>query len=231
MTPLKYRFICLFCILCLMAGCASRNTESSQTASVSSSSEESSIPSAQSIAPPEPEPSSSEASQEEETPEYPAPLLTDTEKELLAGNLSLFVHFIGGQELSSPAGLPKETMLAAALADIERTKDMNAYFFEQDDDKNDLIPAALVADKANQLFGVDAFDATDAETYNSDKECYTGQAVEIAPAQASDIMGAPDDNVMYSVTTGDGEYLYYGKILRQNGMPYLRFVSSEKAPQ
>lgn len=228
---MKYRFICLFCILCLMAGCASRNTESAQAAPPPSSSEESSVPVAQSIAPPEPAPASSEAPQEEEAPEYPAPLLTDTEKELLAGNLSLFVHFIGGQELSSPAALSKETLLAACLADIERTSDMNAYFFEQDDSKNDLIPAELVSDKANQLFGVEGFDATDDEAYNSDKECYVGQAVEIAPAEASDIMGAPDDLVVYSVTTGQGEYLYYGKILRQNGMPYLRFISSEKAPQ
>lgn len=226
---LKACLLCLLC-LCLLAACAPRASdpvEPPPSSAVSSSEPREPEPPA-----PEPEPKQEpgpEAEQEEESaPAYEAPLLADTEKQLLTGYLSLFVQFVGARETSADA-LSQETILAAAIADIERTKDMNAYFFEQDEDKNDLIPAALVTDKILQLFGIDAFDGTGAESYDAEKECYTAQPVEIAAVQASDIMGAPDGNVAYAVKTDDGQYIYTCKLLRQNSMPYLRFVSAQAA--
>lgn len=226
---MKTRLLCILCAVCMLAACSPRSASpsSSEKTPPSSSEESSALPVIETKElPPEPESSSKEEEPEEEL--YPAPLLTDTEKEMLAGNLALFVHFIGASDIASPNDVAAETILAASLAEIERTKDMNALFFEQDDAGNDLVPAELVTDKAMQLFGVEGFDGTAAESYNGDKKCYVTQAVEITPADASEIRGAPDDNVAYSVKIDGEEYLFTGKILRQNGMPYLRFVSSEK---
>lgn len=228
---MKYRLMAICLSLCLLASCAPRSASASSEEVSASSSEESSVASAvetKKLTPEEvaPKPSSSEAQEEEE--EYPVPILTDTEKELLQAGLDVFVYFIGGQELASPSTLSKEVVLASCIGDIQQNAALNAYFFEQDKDKNDLIPGNMIADKAMQLFGIEGFAATESASYNSDKECYVATKTEIPKVEASPVRGAPDDQIAYTVTIDGTEYVYTGKIYRVNGMPYLRLTSITK---
>lgn len=235
MNHLKAQWICLLCVMLLLSACSSRSADLSEPAAASVS-EESSLPSA----PPESEPPSAPESQvdsdtesepeseEEAADAIPAPILTDTEKEMLSANVSLYAHFIGPAEAASADAISKDTVLSAVLAEIERSKDFNAYLFEQDADGNDQVPVTLVAETAMRLFGLSEFTHTESASYNSGKDYYQAQPVEIAAAEMSEIQGAPDGNVTYTVTFPEGDFLYTGTILRQNGMPYLRFLSSEK---
>lgn len=227
---MKARWIPLICLLLLLPSCASRSSAPAAPAQASVLEEESDAPSKSQESPPPSQPEESTAPEQDESEDeaIPAPILTDTEKEMLAANIALFAQFIGPAQVASPEALSKDAVLDAVLAEIERTKDFNAYLFEQDANGNDMIHVTLVADTAMRLFGLPEFTHTESAAYDSGKECYLGKPVELADVEMSDIAGAPDDNVVYTVTFPDGNFRYTAKILRQNGMPYLRFVSSEK---
>lgn len=225
------RIACLL-LLCLLCGCAERSASSSSEPSSSSVPEPSS-----SVSEPEPEPEpepsepeeESSSEPEEEADPYPAPLLADKEKEMLAEDLAFFVTWIGRGDLPvTPDKLAKDTVLEACLQELELTKEVNAYLFEQNDAKADLIPAALVTETAEKLFGLAGFAHMESPLYEKESGCYAYTVSEAAaPAfTASDVKGAPDDNVTYDVTFEDGSvYTYTMRILRQNSMPYLQLVS------
>ncbi len=234
---MKYRLLIFFLAVFLLSSCSPRSSGNSHPepdASISSS--EAEAPSKEEEKPASQESAVSEEASavEEETPpqeEYPVPLLTETEKTMLSESLALFAQYIGPNNIGDPSALPKDLILNASLAEIERTKEINAYFFEQDDQKNDFISASLVADTALRLFGAKEFSHKESSLYNGDRDCYLGKAEEISQPQASEIQGAPDGNIAYVISFSEGDYLYTGKILRQNGIPYLQFISSEKTAE
>lgn len=234
---MKYRLLIFFLAVFLLSSCSPRSSGNSHPepdASISSS--EAEAPSKEEEKPVSQESAVSEEASavEEETPpqeEYPVPLLTETEKTMLSESLALFAQYIGPNNIGDPSALPKDLILNASLAEIERTKEINAYFFEQDDQKNDFISASLVADTALRLFGAKEFSPKESSLYNGDRDCYLGKAAEISQPQASEIQGAPDGNIAYVISFSEGDYLYTGKILRQNGIPYLQFISSEKTAE
>lgn len=234
---MKYRLLIFFLAVFLLSSCSPRSSGNSYPepdASISSS--EAEAPSKEEEKPVSQESAVSEEASavEEETPpqeEYPVPLLTETEKTMLSESLALFAQYIGPNNIGDPSALPKDLILNASLAEIERTKEINAYFFEQDDQKNDFISASLVADTALRLFGAKEFSHKESSLYNGDRDCYLGKAAEISQPQASEIQGAPDGNIAYVISFSEGDYLYTGKILRQNGIPYLQFISSEKTAE
>ncbi len=234
---MKYRLLIFFLAVFLLSSCSPRSSGNSHPepdASISSS--EAEAPSKEEEKPVSQESAVSEEASavEEETPpqeEYPVPLLTETEKTMLSESLALFAQYIGPNNIGDPSALPKDLILNASLAEIERTKEINAYFFEQDDQKNDFISASLVADTALHLFGAKEFSHKESSLYNGDRDCYLGKAAEISQPQASEIQGAPDGNIAYVISFSEGDYLYTGKILRQNGIPYLQFISSEKTAE
>ena len=234
---MKYRLLIFFLAVFLLSSCSPRSSGNSHPepdASISSS--EAEAPSKEEEKPASQESAASEEASavEEETPpqeEYPVPLLTETEKTMLSESLALFAQYIGPNNIGDPSALPKDLILNASLAEIERTKEINAYFFEQDDQKNDFISASLVADTALRLFGAKEFSHKESSLYNGDRDCYLGKAAEIGQPQASEIQGAPDGNIAYVISFSEGDYLYTGKILRQNGIPYLQFISSEKTAE
>lgn len=236
---MKYRLFSFFLAVFLLSSCAPRSTghtpSSPNPVSSSSLAEKEPAPDEEAkpvLQPPqESQPPEKDIASGEETPpqeEYPVPLLTDTEKNMLSESLALFVQYIGPNKIGDPSALPKDFILQVSLAEIERTKEINAYFFEQDEQGNDLISASLVADAALHLFGAKEFSHKESSLYNQDRDCYLGKAAEINKPQASEIQGAPDGNIAYVVSFPEGNYLYTGKILRQNGIPYLQFLSSEK---
>lgn len=233
---MKYRLLIFFLAVFLLSSCSPRSSGNSHPepdASISSS--EAEAPSKEEEKPASQESAASEeTSAVEEAPpqeEYPVPLLTETEKNMLSESLALFAQYIGPNNIGDPSALPKDLILNASLAEIERTKEINAYFFEQDDQKNDFISASLVADTALRLFGAKEFSHKESSLYNGDRDCYLGKAAEIGQPQASEIQGAPDGNIAYVISFSEEDYLYTGKILRQNGIPYLQFISSEKTAE
>lgn len=236
---MKYRLLSFCLAVFLLSSCALRssgNAPSHANPEISSSSAgQEPVPDegTESVSQPpqESQPSEEEISSGEEPlpqEEYPVPLLTETEKNILSESLALFAQYIGPNQIGDPSALPKDLILNASLAEIQRTKETNAYFFEQDDQGNDFISASLVADTALHLFGAEEFSNKESSLYNGDRDCYLGKAVELNKPQASEIQGAPDGNIAYVVSFSEGDYLYTGKILRQNGIPYLQFLSSEK---
>lgn len=232
---MKYRLLSFFLAVFLLSSCSPRSSGNSPSApdtAISSSEAETPSKEEEKPASQESQAASEEASAvEEEAPpqeEYPVPLLTETEKTMLSESLALFAQYIGPNNIGDPSALPKDLILNASLAEIERTKEINAYFFEQDEQKNDFIAANLVADTALRLFGAKEFSHKESSLYNGNRDCYLGKAAEISQPQASEIQGAPDGNIAYVISFSEGDYLYTGKILRQNGIPYLQFVSSKK---
>lgn len=211
-------------------GCADRNgpapsSESDSESESVSESEASQEPEPASV---EEEPEESESSSEAET--YETPLLTDTEKTMLEENLELFIRTVGENALESPASLTKDQILAACTAEIDRTKDVNAYILMKNDEGVDLISAELVAETAQRLFGIENFDYSDSTLYDADTKSFLAtMELEKAPKYTpSDMMGTEDSKlVAYEITFPDGGvYLYHTAIYRQNSMPYLQLVST-----
>ena len=130
---MKYRLLIFFLAVFLLSSCSPRSSGNSHPepdASISSS--EAEAPSKEEEKPASQESAASEeTSAVEEAPpqeEYPVPLLTETEKNMLSESLALFAQYIGPNNIGDPSALPKDLILNASLAEIERTKEINAYF-------------------------------------------------------------------------------------------------------
>lgn len=181
-----------------------------------------------------PKPASSKASEPEESePETPPmPVLTESELVLLGEGLEVFIPLVGTTNLPDATTIDPAAALSAVFAEIDRTRDLAGYYFTKNDQKQELIPAELVAETAERMFGIKGFSLPDqmVTEANSNFYVYTAPAAQ-ADAYEVEAVGAPDDAIAYTVTfKGTGSaYRFTCELVRINSIPYLRLLSIERA--
>lgn len=222
----------------LLSGCAARSasgavSESSEAASGEVSSEE-----------PE-ETSSSEPAASSSEPEktYPLPDMAGQDKMMIEDDVNFFLNYVGFDPIASTKELKPEDVLWACLVNLYRQKDMNAYFFESGGNGNEFIPADLVSDEAQRLFGLEGFSYADSDRYDAEKRAYVynpGHDGNIQSKKIGTYKGTENGGLAMDISFGNVEpgadfdesstafvRRYTFNLLRLNGAPYLQLVSIE----
>lgn len=220
------RFLYALCAVVLsgtlLAGCASRSLPVEDEAGPSSSavaSEEVAV-----------EPSSSEE-ESSSAPEkkYPLPELSGTDRMLLEDDALEFIKYFGSPDQAVSAdALDQKQMLAFCLSQINREKDIQGYFFDKSDDGGELIPADLVTEIGERMFGATDFAPTDSGSYKEAQNCYlykNADGYSAPDCELSELRGTVDGGVARDATFADGKSVRYSfKLFRRNGMPYLQLM-------
>ncbi|MEM1485927.1 hypothetical protein V6615_13795 [Oscillospiraceae bacterium PP1C4] len=235
---MKKLLCCILCAAVFCTGCASRNTAPASSEPLPSESAVSDAPTEK------PRNTQSSQAPSKSAEEFPAPELSEMERKLLDEDASLFMSYFDTVEsAASSAELDKGLVLSYCLTKILQQKDLMGYIFETDEaGTTSYIPADLVTETAQRLFGLENFSFTEKKTYNKETQTYKASGHGYGTFENrrfSEIMGAPDGNIAYIATfspTPDTEFKtptqitkYTFKILRLNGMPYLQFVSAAPA--